>query len=147
MNILLRNVWLEKNIYTYTHLGHEARTQKVSYPMFFLEARWCYNTLQKHEVYGWWNDLMNYFNNCHTVFLKYKHTGSSFIKLSFWTILYFQLMHDVCRYGLREKIKVAQIGNWNTRVFIFQKYGKFWSISLELFVEHKPSNCEEWIGM
>ena len=23
-------------------------------------------------------------------------------------------MHDVCRHGLREKIKVAQIGNWNT---------------------------------
>ena len=26
-----------------------------------------------------------------------------------------------------------------------QKYGKFWSISLKLFVEHKLWNCEEWI--
>ena len=30
-----------------------------------------------------------------------------------------------------------------TWVFIFQKYGKFWSVSLELFVKHKHWNCEE----
>ena len=29
-------------------------------------------------------------------------------------------------------------------VFFFQKYGKFGSISLEVFVEDKPWNCEEW---
>ena len=28
-------------------------------------------------------------------------------------------------------------------VFLFQKYGKFWRVSLELFVEHEPWNCEE----
>ena len=31
-----------------------------------------------------------------------------------------------------------------TWVFLFQKYGKFWSVSVEFFVEHKPWNCEEW---
>ena len=30
------------------------------------------------------------------------------------------------------------------QVFFCQKYGKFWSVLLELFVKHKPSNCEEW---
>ena len=30
-------------------------------------------------------------------------------------------------------------------VFLCQQYGKFWSILLELFVQHKPSNCEEWL--
>ena len=30
-----------------------------------------------------------------------------------------------------------------TLVFLCQKYGKFWSISVKLFVKHKPSNCEE----
>ena len=30
-----------------------------------------------------------------------------------------------------------------TRVFLCQKYGKFWSILLEPFIKHKPSNCEE----
>ena len=29
-------------------------------------------------------------------------------------------------------------------VFIFQKYGKFWSISLEHFIKHKPLIPEEW---
>ena len=29
-------------------------------------------------------------------------------------------------------------------VLIFQKYGKFWSISRELFIKHNPWNCEEW---
>ena len=28
--------------------------------------------------------------------------------------------------------------------FLFQKYSKFWGISLELFVKHKPWNCEGW---
>ena len=29
-------------------------------------------------------------------------------------------------------------------VFIFQKYGKFWSVSLEYFIKHKPLISEEW---
>ena len=41
--------------------------------------------------------------------------------------------------------KVAWNDKWKKpmRVFLCQKYGNFWSISLELFVKHKPSNCEE----
>ena len=31
-----------------------------------------------------------------------------------------------------------------TWVFLFQKYGKFWSILLEHFTEHKPLISEEW---
>ena len=31
-----------------------------------------------------------------------------------------------------------------TWVFVFQKYGKFWSISLEHFIKHKPLISEEW---
>ena len=31
-------------------------------------------------------------------------------------------------------------------VFIFQKYGKFWSILLEHFIKHKPLISEEWKG-
>ena len=30
-------------------------------------------------------------------------------------------------------------------VFLYIKYGKFWSVSLELFVEHKLWNWEEWV--
>ena len=30
-----------------------------------------------------------------------------------------------------------------TWVFIFQKYGKFWSVSLEHFIKHKPYISEE----
>ena len=33
----------------------------------------------------------------------------------------------------------------NTWVFIFQKYGKFWSVLLEHFIKHKPLISEEWL--
>ena len=29
-------------------------------------------------------------------------------------------------------------------VFLFQEYGKFWSISLDIFIKHKPWNCKVW---
>ena len=32
----------------------------------------------------------------------------------------------------------------STWVFIFQKYGKFWSILLGHFIKHKPLISEEW---
>ena len=32
---------------------------------------------------------------------------------------------------------------FRTRVFVFQKYGKFWNILPEFFIKHKPFNCEE----
>ena len=27
-------------------------------------------------------------------------------------------------------------------VFVFQKYGKFWSVSVDIFIEHNPWNCK-----
>ena len=49
---------------------------------------------------------------------------------------------------IREKYKVAQYKKWKKQLWVFfcQKYSKFWSISLELFVEHKPSIWEEWLS-
>ena len=34
--------------------------------------------------------------------------------------------------------------NW---VFVFQKYGKFWSVSLGHFIKHKPLISNEWSYM
>ena len=31
-----------------------------------------------------------------------------------------------------------------TWVFVFQKYGKFWSVSLGHFIKHNPLISEEW---
>ena len=41
---------------------------------------------------------------------------------------------------------VARNEKWTKQlwVFVYIKYDKFWSISLEHFVEHKLRNCEEW---
>ena len=33
-----------------------------------------------------------------------------------------------------------------TWVFLYIKYSKFWSVSLEHFIEHKPLISEEWLG-
>ena len=48
---------------------------------------------------------------------------------------------------IRGKNKVAQNEKWKKLlwVFVFIKYGKFWSISLELFIKHKPLLSEECI--
>ena len=47
---------------------------------------------------------------------------------------------------LGKKNKVAWNEKWKQQLWVSfcQKYSKFWSISLELFVEHKPSIWEEW---
>ena len=47
---------------------------------------------------------------------------------------------------IRENSKVARNEKWKKQhwVFVHIKYGKFWSISLELFIEHKPWNWQEW---
>ena len=36
---------------------------------------------------------------------------------------------------------------WIMWVFIFQKYGKFWSVSLEHFNKYKPLISEEWYNL
>ena len=48
---------------------------------------------------------------------------------------------------LKEENKVAQNEKWKKKliwVFVFQKYGKFWSISLGYFIKHKPLISEEY---
>ena len=48
-------------------------------------------------------------------------------------------------HSLGEKIKLREMKNEKTPwVFVSQKkYGKFWSVSLEHFIKHKPLNSEE----
>ena len=46
---------------------------------------------------------------------------------------------------IRDKNKVAQNEKWKkTLGFVFQKYGKFWSILLGHFIKHKPLISEEY---
>ena len=51
-------------------------------------------------------------------------------------------------HSLGKKIKyIALNENWKKtiRIFVFQKYGKFWRVLLGHFIKHdKPQICEEW---
>ena len=55
-------------------------------------------------------------------------------------------MYKKTRAFIRQKYKVARNKKWKktTCVFIYIKYSKFWSVSLEHFVERKPVIYEEW---
>ena len=61
-----------------------------------------------------------------------------------FVLLYFSLMNALvyveCRHAWNEKRKKNYI-SWD---FVFQKYGKFWSILLEHFIKHKYLISEEW---
>ena len=84
-----------------------------------------------------------YFWITHVVFLFVFH----------YVLLYFfpSECPGLCRHRLEhslgEKNKVAWSEKWKKHLWVFVyryiKYGKFWSISLELFIEHKPWNWEE----
>ena len=84
-------------------------------------------------VYMWWNDLAKFFKICHILegwkyiyISKFYENLCSFIFFPFCaSILYFP-------------------HNKSLLVFIFQKSGKFWSISLVYFINHKPLIFEEW---
>ena len=77
---------------------------------------------------------------------KKTHVGS-FFRFSFRATLYFYLMvYDLWRHRPGHSL-VARNEKWKklpTWVFLLQKYGKFWIISLEHYVEHKPLISEEW---
>ena len=48
-------------------------------------------------------------------------------------------------HSLGKEIKLYKMKNKkNTWVFVFQKYGKFWSMSLDHFIKHKTLISEEW---
>ena len=49
-------------------------------------------------------------------------------------------------YGEEKVARNKKRKNYMSSVFIFQKYGKFWSISLDHFIKHKPPISEECIG-
>ena len=44
-------------------------------------------------------------------------------------------------HSLEEKIKYHEM---EKKLNVFQKYGKYWSISLSHFIKHKPLISEEW---
>ena len=50
----------------------------------------------------------------------------------------------LCRY--RENNKVARNEKWKNQlcVFVYKKYGKYQSVSLERFIKHKSFFSEEW---
>ena len=54
------------------------------------------------------------------------------------------LVQGICIWQL----KIQRCSNWKTKktiwFFLFQKYGKFWSIPLDNFITHKPLISEEW---
>ena len=52
------------------------------------------------------------------------------------------LVYVDCRHSTKWKMKKT-----STWVFVFQKYGKFWSVSLELFIKQKPLISENCVAM
>ena len=55
-------------------------------------------------------------------------------------------MSTKTRAFIRDENKLAWNEKWKKQlwVFVYIKYGKFWSVSLELFIKHKPLFSEEW---
>ena len=78
----------------------------------------------------------------------YENPLSCFFRFSFRATLYFYLMNSLVyvNIDIRKKYKVARNETRKNQLWVFVclRYGKFWSISLELFIEHKPSNSEKW---
>ena len=77
-------------------------------------------------MYAWWNDPAKF-----DIFLEYKNPSSFFFILCYFifSLMNFQVML-LC-------IK------WNMKKTTFRKCGKFWSISLDHFIKHKPLISEE----
>ena len=81
-----------------------------------------------------------------------KKTQSCFFHFSFHATLFFPLMNALIYVNIHQGIhlgkknKVAWNEKWRKQlwVFIYIKYGKFWSVSLEHQVEYKPLISEEW---
>ena len=68
-----------------------------------------------------------------------------FVLLNFFPKEYPGLSWHRQGYSLGGKNKVARNAKLKIYViFIFQKYGKFWSVFLEYFIKHKCLISEEW---
>ena len=78
----------------------------------------------------------------------YKKTPCSLFRFSFRATLYFYLMNALVYVDIHQgihivKCKVARNTKKTTWVFLYIKYRKFWSVSLEHFIERKPLIYEE----
>ena len=83
------------------------------------------------------------------LYFMYKKTHVVFFVFNFMQLYIFTLwmpwsMLTYTRAFIRWKCKVARNEKRFSWVFLYIKYSKFWSISLEHFVERKPFISEEW---
>ena len=83
--------------------------------------------------------------------IKYLHLSVVYdmkIQVCSFFVFHFMLLYffpNQCPDSLGKKLKYHEMKNEiTTWVFVFQKYSKFWSISLEHFIKHKPRISEEW---
>ena len=77
------------------------------------------------------------------LYFMYKKTHVVFFVFHFMQLYIFTLWMP---WSLSKNIKLHEIKTKKTTwVLLLQKYGKFWSVSLEHFVEHKPLISEEWL--
>ena len=74
--------------------------------------------------------------------LEYENPSSFFV-FDFVVLIFFALMNTLVIHEGKNKVAPNEKRKKNTWVFVFQEYGKFWSISVEHFVKHKLWNCEE----
>ena len=106
-------------------------------------------TLQKTEVYAWWKFPTKRFKIYHILCIWkpqkiFPYLISCCSIFSLMNALVYVDIHQGIHKG--KKIKVARNEKWNKQlwVFVYIKYGKFWSISLELFIKQKHLFSEEW---
>ena len=87
------------------------------------------------------------------LYFIYTKTQSCFSHFSFHATLFFPLIYTLIYVDIDQVIQFIRGKNkvvWNEKQkkqlwgFVYIKYGKFWSISLELFIKHKPLLSEEW---
>ena len=86
------------------------------------------------------------------ILLEYENPCIFILFCTTYVLLYFFLMNALvyvnCQHIPGHSLWKKSSTKWTTKkttwVFVFQKYGKFWSVSLEHLVEHKPLISEVW---
>ena len=107
-------------------------------------------TLQKKEVYTWWKVPVKCSKNCHILYIWKWKVAFSIFHFVLHT-LFFPLMNALVYVNIDQDIhqgknEIAGNETWKKQlwVFVYIKYGKCWSLLLELFINHKPLFSEEW---
>ena len=127
-------------------MGNREQSEKKQ--LFFKNfEQWPHN----FRVYAWWNVLAKRFKICH-IFGIPKSMYVNFCFSFHATYFIFPLMNTLVyvdnghRPGhlLGEKIKGNEMKKKPMQVFVFQKYGKFWSVSLGHLIKHKLLIFEMW---